>query len=271
MTKYIEVMKRAALEAGEYMAGSNEVEQTNKSNAKDFVTIADIKSQNILRARLRTEFPDAVILSEEDSEEERRQLYAPDFTGFVLDPIDGTYNFKRGMKESAISIGRIAMGESVDGVIYDPYRNELYWASKNEGAWCNDERILVSGQAELEGASVTTSNSYDAEAMKRNLERHIAIYEKTGEMPWTMCSGSGVLIWAWVANGRTDAYHHNGLKPWDNAAAFCLAREAGAVVTKLDGSEASFTDADILAASPEIHRALMDVFSDDMFDKGLLR
>ena len=96
--------------------------------------------------------------------------------------------------------------------------------------------LSVSGRTELANASVTTSNSYDSEAMKRNLERHLAIYDQSGEMPWTACNGSGVLIWAWVANGRTDAYHHNGLKPWDNAAAFCIAEEAGAQIMKLDGT-----------------------------------
>lgn len=65
--------------------------------------------------------------------------------------------------------------------------------------------LSVSGQTELANASVTTSNSYDSEAMKRNLERHLAIYDHSGEMPWTVCNGSGVLIWAWVANGWTDA------------------------------------------------------------------
>ena len=264
-------MKQAALAAGDYMAGSDEREQTDKSNAKDFVTVADIKSQTILRDMLQAHYPGAVILSEEDTEEEREQLYKPDFTGFVLDPIDGTYNFKRDMKESAISIGYIENGESIAGVIYDPYRQELYSATKGTGAYCNDKPIHVSGQNELASASVTTSNSYDSEAMKRNLQRHLAIYEHSGQMPWTACNGSGVLIWVWVANGRTDAYHHNGLKPWDNAAAFCIAQEAGARLSRLNGSAVKFTDADILVATPKIHAALLAIFKSSSFDALLLK
>lgn len=267
----MDIMKQAALAAGGYMAGSDEREQTDKSNAKDFVTVADIKSQTILRDMLKARYPGAVILSEEDTEKEREQLYSPDFTGFVLDPIDGTYNFKRDMKESAISIGYIEKGESIAGVIYDPYRQELYSAAKGEGVYCNDKPISVSGQTELASASVTTSNSYDSEAMKRNLERHLAIYEHSRQMPWTACNGSGVLIWAWIANGRTDAYHHNGLKPWDNAAAFCIAQEAGARISRLDGSAAKFTDADILVATPEIHAALLAIFQGSSFDTLLLK
>lgn len=271
MMDMIEVMKHAALAAGEYMAGSSEREQTNKTNAKDFVTVADIKSQNILRDTLHAEYPDAVILSEEDSEQERQELYELDFTGFVLDPIDGTYNFKRDMKESAISVGYIERGVSVAGVVYDPYRQELYWAGQGMGAYCNGSPIAVSGQQDMASASVTTSNSYDSQAMARNLARHMAIYEQTREMPWTICAGSGVLIWMWVACGRTDAYHHNGLKPWDNAAAFCIAQEAGAVISRLDGSSARFTDADILVATPEMYAQLRAVFGGDDFDTQLLR
>lgn len=267
----IEVMKNAALAAGEYMARSDEREQQNKSNSKDFVTVADIKSQDILRKTLAEHFPDVLILSEEDSEETRSQLYADDFTGFVLDPIDGTYNFKRDMKESAISIGQIALGQSIAGVIYDPYKQELYWAEKGSGAFCNGQSITVSGHKELASASITTSNSYDDAAMARNLRRHLAIYEQSGTMPWTTCPGSGVLIWAQVARGRTDVYHHNGLKPWDNAAAFCIAREAGATITKLDGSEARFTDAEILTGTPQVTAQLRNIFDADDFDKDLLR
>ena len=265
----IDIMKNAALAAGEYMAQSDEREASDKTNTKDFVTVADIKSQNILRAKLQESFPGAIILSEEDSEEERAQLFDPEFTGFVLDPIDGTYNFKRDMKESAISIGKIEQGRSVAGVIYDPYKQELYWAEEGEGAYCNDQPIHVSEQEELAGASVTTSNSYDDAAMARNLRRHLAIYEQTGTMPWTTCPGSGVLIWAQVANGRTDAYHHNGLKPWDNAAAFCIATEAGATITTLSGQEARFTNADILTATPAIAGQLRAIF--DALDPSLLQ
>jgi myo-inositol-1(or 4)-monophosphatase len=177
-----------------------------------------------------------------------------------LDPIDGTYNFKRDMRESAISIGYIEKGKPVAGVIYDPYREELYEAEQGKGAFRNGDKITVSGQSNIEGASIATSNSYDDKAMERNLRRHLAIYEATGSMPWTSCPGSGVLILAWVACGRIDAYHHNGLKPWDNAAGFLLVREAGGVVWRLTGGEAAFTDAAMVAGSPEMVKKLDELF-----------
>lgn len=259
----IDVMEQAAREAGAFMLGAQDLrESSEKSNAKDFVTIADIKSQDLIRTRLREQFPDVSILSEEDSAEEREAMFRPDFTGFVLDPIDGTYNFKRDMRESAISIGWIENGQSVAGVIFDPYRDELYRAEQGKGAFRNGGPIHVSGQTELAGSSIATSNSYDDEAMVRNLKRHVAIYEQAGVMPWTSCPGSGVLIMAWAACGRIDAYHHNGIKPWDNAAAFIIAREAGATVLNLAGEEARFTTKTLLIGAPKIVSELQTIFAE---------
>ncbi|MDB5185759.1 MAG: suhB [Candidatus Saccharibacteria bacterium] len=254
-------MKEAACAAGAFMRGSVEIDHTEKTNAKDFVTVADIKSQDIIRDYLRERYPDAVILSEEDTEEERARMYAPEFTGFVLDPIDGTYNFKRDMRESAISIGYVELGEAMMGVIYDPYKDELFEVEKGKGAYRNGKSIHVSDQATMEGASVTTSNSYDDEAMSRNLRRHLGIYEQTGTMPWTSCPGSGVLIMAYVACGRFDIYHHNGLKPWDNAAAFLLVREAGGVVKTLTGGEAPFVSATVLMGNPDLVAKTQEAFT----------
>jgi myo-inositol-1(or 4)-monophosphatase len=254
-------MKKAALKAGEFMRASDERGATEKTNAKDFVTVADIKSQDILRRELERDFPGMIILSEEDDESVRKAMFATDFTGFVLDPIDGTYNFKRDMRESAISIGYIENGEPMAGVVYDPYREELFEAEKGKGAFRNGEPISVSSQSAIGGSSVATSNSYDDKAMERNLRRHLAIYEKSGIMPWTSCPGSGVLILAWVACGRIDIYHHNGLKPWDNAAAFLLIREAGGKVLTLDGSEAPFTSATVLCGNAAMVGVMQDIFA----------
>ncbi len=258
----IEIMEQVAREAGKFMLGAQHLSaSTDKSNSKDFVTVADIKSQNILRSRLKKHFPHVVVLSEEDSEAERAVLYEPGFTGFVLDPIDGTYNFKRDMRESAVSIGWIEDGKPAAGVIFDPYRDELFKAEQGKGAFRNGEPIRVSSQTDLASASVAFSNSYDEAAMARSLKRHLAIYEQTGVMPWTSCPGSGVLVMAWVACGRIDAYHHNGIKPWDNAAAFIIAHEAGGAVLTLAGEEAPFTTQTLLIGTPAIVSQLQTVFA----------
>lgn len=261
MQHLIEHMKTAALTAGELIKNSTDTTHTDKSNKKDFVTAADVASQEMLIKELNNAFPDVLVLSEEHSEQEQKKLYEKDFTGFVIDPIDGTFNFKRGMKESAISIGYIENGEMMVGVAFDPYRDELYWAEKGKGAFCNGEPIRVSSHDTIEGAAVAFSNSYDDETMKRMMLRHMAIYEQTGHMPWTSCPGSAVLLYSWIACGRVEAYHHTSLKPWDNAAAMLILREAGGEVRTLTGEQARFTDARVLAGNPKIVALLQDVFS----------
>lgn len=256
----LDTMITIANEAGQYMLGSADTQSTDKTNTKDFVTVADIKAQAILRDRLLEHDENAIVLSEEDPEDVRAQMYEPNFTGYILDPIDGTYNFKRDMKESAISIGYIENGKPVRGVVYDPYKDEMYSAEEGSGAFRNGQSIHVSGQDDIVGASVATSNSYDDEAMARNLKRHLAIYDQTGHMPWTNCPGSGVLIMTNIACGRFDVYHHNGLKPWDNAAAFLIVTEAGGEVSKLDGSPATFTDNAVIIGNPSMVAKLNDVF-----------
>src|SRR4051812_47259228 len=108
----ISILRQIAKEAGTFMRGAaDDRASTDKTNAKDFVTVADIKSQDLIRRRLLEHYPQATILSEEDDEAVRTPMFKPDFTGFILDPIDGTYNFKRDMQESAISIGYIEDGQ----------------------------------------------------------------------------------------------------------------------------------------------------------------
>jgi myo-inositol-1(or 4)-monophosphatase len=258
----IAFLKQIAKEAGQFLVGSGVDRQSHtKLNAKDLVTVSDIKAQDLIRTRLLDRYPDAVVLSEEDSPEARRPMFAADFTGYILDPIDGTYNFKRDMRESAISIGYIENGQPHAGVVYDPFKDELFEATVGQGAFCNSLPIHVSDQTAMAGASIGTSNSYDDQAMDRNLRRQLAIYEQTGIMPWMHCHGSGVLVMTNIACGRFDAYHHNALKPWDNAAAFLIVREAGGVVEKLAGTEASYTDSMIVCGTPAIVAQLQSVFA----------
>jgi myo-inositol-1(or 4)-monophosphatase len=267
----IEVMKRAARKAGEFMrdAGQKFTEHTDKTNARDFVTQADLKSQEIIANELRSAFPDVVVLSEEDDESARAAMYKPQFTGFVVDPIDGTYSFKHDMGESSVSIGYIEDGEPIAGVIYNPYRDEMFEAVKGRGAKLNGKPIRVSNTGDIEGASIATSNGYDADGLVRNLRRQIAIFEQSGKMPWLSCPGSSVLAMAHIACGRVDALHHNFLKPWDNAAAFLIVREAGGEVRKLGGGEAHFTDSAFVVGNPQMVTALQEIFG--KIDRKLLR
>lgn len=256
-------LKQIVTEAGQFLVGAGaDRESHTKLNAKDLVTVSDIKAQDLIRQRLLERYPEAVVLSEEDTIEQQRPMFEPDFTGYILDPIDGTYNFKRDMRESAISVGYIENGQLNAGVVYDPFKDELFEAEVGKGAMRNNRPIRVSDQQTIDGASIGTSNSYDAAAMERNLRRQLAIYEQTGIMPWMHCHGSGVLIMTNIACGRFDAYHHNGLKPWDNVAAFLIIREAGGVVRMLaGGKDAAYTDAAVLCGTSAVVAELEQVFA----------
>jgi myo-inositol-1(or 4)-monophosphatase len=258
----IDLIEQIAQEAGAFLLQAGDMRaHTDKSNRKDFFTEADIAVQDSIRKELHKHFPDVTVLSEEDSEEERKALYAADFTGFVIDPIDGTYYFKRDMQESAISIGYIENGKPVAGVAFDPYKNELFRAEKGKGATRNGERIRVSDQASIEGSFVVFCNSYNDAQMARTLKRHTAIYEQSGHMPWTSCGGSAVLVMCWIACGRIDALHHNALKPWDTAAAFIIAAEAGAKITSLEGKPIGFTSPSVIIGTPKVVDELSVAFN----------
>jgi myo-inositol-1(or 4)-monophosphatase len=229
------------------------VETTIKSSAGDLVTAADLASEKVIIETIKAVFKTDLVISEETKE--GQELLSPDklsnLTGWVIDPIDGTNNFKRGMAYSGISIGYIEHGEIVLGGILDPYRNKLYSAEKGKGATCNELPIHTSNKETFDaGTRVCTSNSYEG-GTQANLDR----YSKLGHV-WVDVLGSAVLIMIDVASGKLDLYHHNGLKPWDNAAGFLIAREAGAKITGLNGQEITWLSNEVVMGNP----ALVDAF-----------
>lgn len=223
------------------------VETSTKSNEGDLLTAADLASEKVIIETIKTAFPDDIVVSEE-TVESHDALTDENLTAWVIDPIDGTNNFKHNMAYSGISIGYIENGKPVVGGIYDPYRGKLYIAKLGEGATCNGQPIRVSNQTELTaGARVCTSNSSAPGGTKANLDRFNALDDV-----WVDVLGSAVLIMADVASGKLDLYHHNGLKPWDNAAAFLIAQEAGAKIVDLKGNETSWLSNEVVAGNPEI-------------------
>jgi myo-inositol-1(or 4)-monophosphatase len=197
----LSILKVAVKKAGDLLIDSVDETVFTKTNSKDFYTASDIKSQNIIKQYVAEHLPNIKVVSEEDDPSEISLIYEDNFTGLVIDPIDGTYNFKRGMMESAVSAGYIHEGSPLVGVTYDPYKKEMFWAVRGQGAFCNDKRIEVSKKENLDESSIAISNSYDDEAMVKNLQRHLVIYEEAKIMPWTNCLGSGIIIMTHLACG----------------------------------------------------------------------
>ncbi|HET8991775.1 MAG TPA: inositol monophosphatase family protein [Candidatus Saccharimonadales bacterium] len=221
-----------------------------KANAGDLVTAADLASEKVIIEAIKSHFPEDLVISEETTtgQELLNEKNLEALTGWVIDPIDGTNNFKHGFAYSGISIGYIMSGQPVLGGILDPYKDLVYIASKGKGATCNDKPIHVSNIKEFNaGTRVCTSNSSAGGGTQANLER----YKALGDV-WVDVLGSAVLIMVDVASGRLDLYHHNGLKPWDNAAGFLIAEEAGAKIVGLNGQPVSWLSSEVVLGNPDL-------------------
>lgn len=251
MDTRVKVITDAVLTAGEEILqfDPSSIDTHVKSSAGDLVTAADLDSEKIIINIIRTTYPDDLIISEEESEGQEllSSKKLPTLTGWVIDPIDGTNNFKKGMAYSGISVAYVENGEAVLGAVYNPYRQELYLAHRGQGAFRNGLPIHVSRKATFDANTrVCTSNSYEG-GTQANLQR----YAKLGDV-WVDVLGSSVLIMTDVAAGRLDLYHHNGLKPWDNAAAFLIVEEAGGKITDLKGKPTNWLTDEVVMGNSRL-------------------
>jgi len=249
----LNVMTRAAEKAGRALVrdfGEVEQLQVSRKGPGDFVSTADKKAEKIVREELQKTRPDYSLLMEESGE-----IVGADPTRhFIVDPLDGTTNFLHGMPHWAVSIGLEENGEITAGVIYDPIKDELFWAERGKGAFINDRRIRVSGRRKLDESVIATgiphigrtSEQGSLEFLKR-LQKMMA--ETAGVRRW----GAASLDLCYVAAGRFDGFWESGLCPWDVAAGLIILKEAGGFITNAKGQPYSFESSDIVAANEGIH------------------
>mgnify|MGYP001567658677 FL=1 len=236
MTMNIEAIREGVLQAGEAVRKAKPAEGiiAKEEGRLNFVTAADLESERIIKKIIQRHFPDHLILSEE-TESDIEDILAVEHL-WVIDPIDGTSNFRYERDYFGISVGYVEKGEPQLGFIYNPSRDELFQAQKGKGAFLNGIPIHVGGQTDLAKATVYTDNSYDPDGMRSNLEMLL----KVNPTPWILIRGSAVLAYCDIAAGRADIYAHQFLKPWDNAAGFVIAKEAGAVIKGMNGEDIDF-------------------------------
>ena len=168
------------------------------------------------------------------SEEQDEDVPGDGIHRWVVDPLDGTTNFLHGIPHWAISIGLVREEEAVAGVVYDPVKDELFWAEKGQGAWLNDRRLRVSGRRRLDEALLATGLAFKGrdkgESFLAELDR--AMSETAGVRRF----GSAALDLAYVAAGRYEGFWERNLGPWDVAAGIVLVREAGGFVSEIEGA-----------------------------------
>ena len=215
--------------------GEVEKLQVSKKGPSDFVTNADLKAEKIIVDELKKARPNYSIISEENGIEENKDKN----NTWIIDPIDGTTNFLHGIPPFAISIALKSNNDLVSGLIFDPIKNEMFFAEKNNGAFFNNHRIKVSKKNNINECLFATGG-------KLNHEPEIS-YRK---------SGSAALDMAYVAAGRYDGYFQKNLHLWDIAAGIIIVKEAGGVVNEIDLQ--SHTKVEIISSSMDINQQLLD-------------
>ena len=209
--------------------------QVSKKGPKDFVTNADIKTEKIIIEELKKARPNYSIISEENGVEKNK-----DVSNFwIIDPIDGTTNFLHGIPHFAISIALMSKEELLSGLIFDPIKDEMFFAEKNKGAFLNNQRLRVSNKNSLDDCLFSSNN----EGVKfSNLNMR--------------CSGSAALDLAYVASGRLDGYFQNKINIWDIAAGTLMINEAGGIVNDIHKFDVNKID--IKASSAAINSKMLE-------------
>jgi myo-inositol-1(or 4)-monophosphatase len=250
---HINVMMRAAEKAARVLRrdfGEVEQLQVSRKGPADFVSAADLRADQILREELQKARPGYGMVSEEQDED----VPGDGIHRWVVDPLDGTTNFLHGIPHWAISIGLVREEEAVAGVVYDPVKDELFWAEKGQGAWLNDRRLRVSGRRRLDEALLATGLAFKGrdkgESFLAELDR--AMSETAGVRRF----GSAALDLAYVAAGRYEGFWERNLGPWDVAAGIVLVREAGGFVSEIEGAGRPESGRSVLAANDLLHRPL---------------
>ena len=214
--------------------GEIEKLQVSKKGPSDFVTNSDLKAEKIIIEELKKAKPNYSIISEENGIENNKDKN----NTWIIDPIDGTINFLHGIPHFAISIALKFKDEIISGLIFDPIKNEMFFAEKNGGAYFNNHRIRVSKKNELNDCLFVTGG-------KISNELDIS-YRK---------SGCAALDLAYVAAGRFDGFFQHDLNLWDIAAGIVLVKEAGGIINEINLSNNK--NIKIIASSPDINSKLL--------------
>ncbi len=242
----INVMTSAARKAARGLQrdfGEVENLQVSQKGPANFVIAADLKAESILQAELERVRPGYGFLLEEAG-----SIEGADKTHrWIVDPLDGTTNFLHGLPHFAISIALEREEQLVAGVIYDPIKDEMFWAEKGKGAFLNDRRLRVATRRDLNDALLATGIPFRGRNGHELMMRELTAV--TDKIAGIRRYGSAALDLAYVAAGRYDAFWERGLSPWDIAAGIVLVREAGGVVREIDGRDVRVDGPSILASN----------------------
>lgn len=244
------IAKQAGLILREGYEKSHDIKQ--KTRQDDLVTEMDKKSEDFILERLGTLYPDDMIVTEETGTHTGDAEHV-----WYIDPCDGTMNYAHGLPLFAVSIGYAYKGELTMGAVYDPMRDECFYAEKGKGAWLNGRPIHASDHTELKDALFSTGFSIST-MEKKGINNFPAFEHFMRISAGVRRLGVAALEISYVACGRLDGYWSIKLCAWDVAAGFVIAKEAGIRITALDGESEAFKAPyyDFIMARPELHEKL---------------
>ena len=253
----LNLMIKAARKAGRSLVKDfREVEnlQVSTKGPGDFVSKADREAERLIKEDLMGARPTYGWLGEETGEDEG----ADPTRRWIVDPLDGTTNFLHGLPHWSVSIALEHKGEIVSAVVFDPAKDEMFWAEKGLGAWLNDSRrIRVSGRRNMMESIFATGVPFGGRGTLPATLQDLARLMPTcaGVRRW----GSAALDLAYVAAGRYEGYWERGIQPWDIAAGTLLVREAGGLVGPVREGDNPLEKGAVIAANAEVFISFADV------------
>jgi myo-inositol-1(or 4)-monophosphatase len=248
MQPLLNIAIRAARSAGDFIVRKmNKLPdlQIETKSKNDFVTEVDRQAEERAIETLLKAYPNHSILAEESGEIKGTEDYR-----WIIDPLDGTTNFLHGFPHFAVSIACQLNGRLEHGVIYDPLKQELFTASRGDGATLNNRRIRVTNIKTTQGALLGTGFPFKNH---KELDTFLKLFNEFFRSASDIRrAGSAALDLAYVAAGRLDGYWENGLQSWDIAAGALIVREAGGIVGDYKGDDNYLDNGQVIAGNPRI-------------------
>ena len=253
---HINTMLTAARQAGKKLVrdfGEVENLQVSVKGVSDFVSAADIQSEKILINELSRAYPDYDILAEESGE--IKNSINDNSLKWIIDPLDGTTNFLFGIPHFAISIALQKNGETLSGIVYNPITDDLFWAVKGKGAFCNNKRLRVSVREKF--GSCTIGTGIPHKGLKDHEEYLVGLTKIMKNAAAIRRFGTASLDLVYVAAGKFDGFWEKNLKIWDIVAGALIVTEAGGRVTDFRGMNGYLESGNIVSSNFKIHDELL--------------
>ena len=219
----------------------------------DYVTEVDRDAESIIIQHLRKAYPDHTIISEEFGVQTGKDTDSV----WIIDPLDGTTNFIRGIPHYAVSIGFRYKGRMEHAVVFDPIKREEFTASRGDGAFLNEKRIRVSGRVSKAGALFATGIPFSKQPFD-NIDPYLScMKDLANDSSGVRRLGAASLDLAYLAAGRYDAFWEMHLHPWDIAAGVLLVREAGGMISDFQGGDKYLDNGHIVASTPRLFKSTL--------------